>query len=251
VTGLLSGRTAVVTGGANGMGAAIVRTFAAAGATRGAVVDLPGAFGASESPRGWIDVGVDLRDDASIAAGFEQVRASLGRVGVLVAAAGIVPQWTRLGELDRDLWDDVQRVNARGVLGSIQEVMPAMDEGGAIVVIASQNAWIGNANLTSYVASKHAVLGLVRSAALELGLRGIRVNAIAPGSVATDAYVSRLRLREGRGGLAVEQALARDAEGTALKRLATPDEVADAVLFLASPMASAITGHMLPVGAAA
>ena len=86
-----------------------------------------------------------------------------------------------------------------------------MSEGGAIVVIASQNAWRGNEHLASYTASKHAALGLVRSLALELGPHGIRVNAIGPGSVATDAYVGRLRRRESDGGATVEQAL--DARG--------------------------------------
>ncbi len=168
---------------------------------------------------------------------------------MLVAAAGIVPLWTGVGPLDPDEWDDVFRVNARGVMRTIQEAIPAMGAGGAIVVIASQNAWRGNENLASYVASKHAALGLVRSVALELGPRGIRVNAIGPGSVATDAYVERLRRREREGGLSVEEALAREGQTTPLRRLTTVEDVARAALFLASDLASGVTGHILPVGA--
>ena len=249
MTSLLAGKSAVVTGGANGMGAGIVRVLEAAGATRGVVVDLPATLGRNPLPDGWVEVPVDLRDAGSTATAFEQARSLLGTIDVLVAAAGVVPLWTGIGALDLDEWDDVFNVNARGVLCSLRETLPAMGVDAAIVVIASQNAWRGNPNLASYTASKHAVLGLVRSVAIELGPRGIRVNAVAPGSVATDAYLSRLRRREQELGVPVDEALDRDAKTTALQRLATIDEVANAVLFLASGLASGITGHMLPVGA--
>ena len=114
-------------------------------------------------------------------------------------------------------------------------------------MIASLNAWRGDGNLISYTASKHAVLGLVRSAALDLGRRGIRVNAVAPGPVATEALLARLRRREASGGAAVEEALAAASSATALGRIATADEVAGAVLFLASDLSSGITGHLLPI----
>jgi NAD(P)-dependent dehydrogenase (short-subunit alcohol dehydrogenase family) len=92
------------------------------------------------------------------------------------------------------------------------------------------------------------VLGLVRSVALEFGPRGIRVNAVAPGSIATDAYLGRMKTRERELGISVEAALEADARTTALRRLATADEVANGVLFLASRLASGVTGHLLPVG---
>ena len=246
---LITGRSAVVTGGANGIGAGVVRALAAAGASRGVVLDLPSSLGRTAPPDGWIEVAVDLRDDASVALAFDEIRGFLGTIDVLVAAAGIVPLWTSIGTLDLDQWDDVFRVNARGVLCSIRGALPALPDDGAIVVIASQNAWRGNPNLASYVASKHAVLGLVRSAALEFAARGIRVNAIAPGSIATDAYIARLQRREDEGGAPVAEALESDGKTTALQRLATVEEVANAVLFLASPLSSGITGHLLPVGA--
>jgi NAD(P)-dependent dehydrogenase (short-subunit alcohol dehydrogenase family) len=248
VTALLDDRTAAVTGGANGIGAAIVRVLAAAGAERGAVLDLPSALGRAALPDGWIAVPVDLRDAGHTEAAFATVRESLGTIDVLVAAAGIVPLWTGIEAIDLGEWDDVVDVNARGVLCSMREALPAMPDDGAIVVIASQNAWRGSAVLPAYAASKHAVLGLVRSAALELGPRGIRVNAVGPGSVATDAYRARLARRERDQGPPVDEALARDAGFTALRRLATVDEVANGVLFLASPLASGVTGHILPVG---
>jgi NAD(P)-dependent dehydrogenase (short-subunit alcohol dehydrogenase family) len=241
-------RRAVVTGGANGIGAAIVRELAGVPVGGGVVLDLEPALGRSALPGQWDEIALDLRDDESVSAAFARVR-ELGAIDVLVAAAGIVPLWTGVGRLDPDEWDDVFRVNARGVMRTIQEAVPAMGAGSAIVVIASQNAWRGNEHLASYVASKHAALGLVRSVALELGPQGIRVNAIGPGSVATDAYVERLRRREREGGLAVEDALAREGETTPLRRLTTVEDVARAALFLASDLASGVTGHILPVGA--
>jgi NAD(P)-dependent dehydrogenase (short-subunit alcohol dehydrogenase family) len=239
-----------VTGGANGIGAGIVRVLAAAGASRGAVLDLEGAFGRNPPPEGWTEIPVDLRDDESTAEAFASVRARLGTIDVLVAAAGVVPLWAGVASVELDDWDEIFRVNVRGVLTSLREALPAVPDDGAVVVIASQNAWRGNQNLPGYTASKHAVLGLVRSAALELGPRGIRVNAVAPGSVATEAYLSRLARRERENGLPVQEALDREAGTTALGRLATVDDVANGVLFLASRLASGITGHLLPIGQA-
>jgi NAD(P)-dependent dehydrogenase (short-subunit alcohol dehydrogenase family) len=180
---------------------------------------------------------------------FAEARAHVGTLDILAAAAGIVPAWTGIGALDPAEWDNVFAVNARGVMRSIQEAHADMGEGGAIVVIASQNAWRGNEHLASYTASKHAALGLVRSLALELGPMGIRVNAIGPGSVATEAYRGRLRLREEAGGMTVEDALERERLTTPLRRLSTPDDIAAAAVLLASDLAGGVTGHVLPVGA--
>jgi NAD(P)-dependent dehydrogenase (short-subunit alcohol dehydrogenase family) len=246
---LLTGRSAVVTGGANGMGAAIVRRFGECGVTLGVTLDLARALGQTPQPEGWSEVAVDLRDDASIGVAFEEARARLGSIDILVAAAGVVPAWTGIDTVDADEWDEVFRVNARGVMRSMQEARRAMGAGGSIIVIASQNAWRGSEVLSGYAASKHAVLGLVRSVALELGPQNIRVNAIGPGSVATEAYRSRLRRRAAAGGPSVEEALERERLTTPMKRLATADEIAGAAVFLASDLSSAITGHALPVGA--
>jgi NAD(P)-dependent dehydrogenase (short-subunit alcohol dehydrogenase family) len=245
----LDGKRAVVTGGASGIGQAIVLHLHGAGVRNGVVLDLPDAIARGSFPTGWRPVSVDLRDDANVAAAFGEVKDVLRRIDVLVAAAGIVPAWTGIGALDPAEWDDVFRVNARGVMRCIQEAQALMPPGASIIVIASQNAWRGNENLASYVASKHAALGLVRSVALELGPRSIRVNAIGPGSVPTAAYLERLRRREDENGLTVDAALDRDRLATPLQQLASVDDVAGATLLLASDLASGITGHILPVGA--
>ena len=245
---MLTGKTAVVTGGANGMGAGIVEAFAAQGVAKGVVLDLPEALGRQSPPDGWQEVPVDLRDDASISDAFAKVRSFLDSIDILAAVAGIVPLWTGIAALDPAEWDQVFAVNARGVMRCMQEALPRMGPNGSMIVIASQNSWRGNPNLASYTASKHAVLGLLRSVALELGPQGIRVNAIAPGSIATGAYVSRLRRREREGGLAVEESLVHDGQTTALGRIATIEEIANGAVFLASELASGIAGHMLPIG---
>lgn len=241
----LAGRTAVVTGAASGIGAAVAGLLAEAGAA-GAVLDLAPPPEA-RTPPGWLALAADVRDDASVADAFASVRASVGDVHVLVAAAGVVPPWRGLDSLDLAEWDEVLRVNARGVASTFAHALPLLADGASVVAIASLNAWRGDQNLYAYTASKHAVLGLVRSAALELGARGIRVNAVAPGPVATDALLDRLRRRETELGLAREEALAGAARQTALGRIATVEEVASAVLFLASDLASGVTGHLLPV----
>ena len=245
---LLAGKTAVVTGGANGMGAGIVEAFAAQGVAKGVVLDLPDTLGRQALPDGWHEIAVDLTQDASISTAFAEVRSLLDSIDVLAAVAGIVPLWTGIGGLDPAEWDEVFAVNARGVMRSMQEALPNMGSGGSMIVIASQNSWRGNPNLASYTASKHAVLGLVRSVALELGPQGIRVNAIAPGSIATEAYLGRLRRREGEGGLSVEESLAHDGQTTALGRIATIEEISNGAVFLASDLASGIAGHLLPIG---
>ena len=158
---LLAGKTVAVTGGANGIGAAIVRRFDGEGA-RGVVLDLSTAT-AGDRPEGWRAVAVDVRDEASVAAAF----ADVGPVDIVVAAAGIVPGWATTREVDLDVWDEIFRVNVRGMIATFKHA--AVSDGGSIVAIGSLNSWRGDPNIASYVASKHAVLGIVRSAALDLG----------------------------------------------------------------------------------
>ena len=117
------------------------------------------------------------------------------------------------------------------------------------MVTASMNSAHAAPAQGAYTASKHAVLGLVRTAALDLGPSGIRVNAVGPGPVATDAFRGRLARREAEGGLTADEALRQAAAGTALGRLVTEDDVARAALFLACDLSSGVSGALLPVDA--
>lgn len=239
---LLEGAFAAVTGGARGLGAGIARRFAAEGA-RGAVLDLPSVL--AEVPDGWEGIPADVRDEESVRQAF----ADIDRVDVLVAAAGIVPSWAGIPDTDLDAWDEVFAVNVRGIAATLKHAAPVLGEGASVVLIGSLNSRRGDPNIASYVASKHAVLGITRSAALDLGRRGIRVNALGPGPVATEALLARMATRERELGIPVAAALERAAEQTALGRIVTVDEVADAALFFASRLSSGITGQLLPVDA--
>lgn len=243
---LLTGRVALVTGGARGLGAAIARTFAAGGAV-GAVVDREAATAA---PEGWLSLRADVTVEAEIEQAVASTVAQFGRLDVVVANAGVVPPWSDTAELDLAALDSTLAVNVRGVAATLKYGARALRaSGGSIVVMASMNAWRAAAGQAAYTASKHAVLGLVRTAALDLGGHGIRVNAIGPGPVATQALQERLSRREAGGGLSVEEAMRQAALGTALGRMVTEDDVAHAALFLASDLASGITGILLPVDA--
>jgi NAD(P)-dependent dehydrogenase (short-subunit alcohol dehydrogenase family) len=239
---LLAGRRAVVTGGASGIGAAIVTRLAAEGAA-GEVLDLVGSLERWAAPPGWHGRPVDVRDEAAVA----DALAGDERLDILVAAAGVVPAWSPVAEADLAEWDEVMAVNARGALATLKHAAPRLADGASVVVIASLNAWRGDPNLATYAASKHAVLGIVRSAALDLGRHGVRVNAVAPGPVATDALLRRLDRRARAGGAPVHEALQAASAATALGRIATADDVAGAALFLASDLAAGVSGHLLPV----
>ncbi len=140
-------------------------------------------------------------------------------------------------------------VNARGVLATIKHaVAPLAESRGAIVVMGSINSVLAHPRQLVYSASKHAVLGILRAAALDLGRHGIRVNGVAPGPIATDALLGRIRARA-QSGQSEAEAMAALAGQTALGRLATADEVASTVAFLAGPAAAGITGQLLRVDA--
>ena len=247
---LLAGRVALVTGGAGGLGAAIAQTLAAAGA-RGLVLDRDVA--AAAPPAGWTAEAVDVTDDGALRAAVAACAERLGRLDVVVANAGVVPPWRETAALDAAEWDRVSAVNVRGVAATIAAAVPALraaaPASASVIALASINARVAHPRQALYTATKHAVVGIVRATAADLGRDGIRVNAVAPGPIATDALLGRMEARAAGGGLSSEQALAAAAEQTALGRIATAQEVADAVLFLASDLASGVTGQVLAVDA--
>jgi NAD(P)-dependent dehydrogenase (short-subunit alcohol dehydrogenase family) len=244
-SGSLEGRRALVTGGANGIGAAVAARFAGLGAA-GVIVDLPSCLPASP-PAGWDTAAADVRDEHSVAAAVQAAAQALGGLDAVVAAAGVVPAWQQPADLDLEDFERVLAINVLGVAATIKHTAPLLRAGAAITVVASLNSWRGDPNITSYVASKHAALGIVRSAALALGRGGVRVNAVAPGPIATGALRSRMVGRQDRTGLSVEDAIAQAGQATALDRIATVSEVADVVAFLTSNMSSGMTGQLLNV----
>lgn len=241
----LAGRRALVTGGGNGIGAAVAARFAELGAT-GAVVDLP-STSATQAPAGWTVLAADVRDEQEVAAAVHAAADALGGLDAVVAAAGVVPSWQQTPDLDLADFERVLAVNVLGVVATIKHAAPLLRAGATITAVGSLNSWRGDPNIASYVASKHAVLGVVRSAALALGSAGIRVNAVGPGPIATAALRARMTARQDTTGLSVDEAIAAAGRDTALGRIATVAEVVETIVFLTSDMSSGMTGQLLNV----
>ncbi|MBJ3776801.1 SDR family oxidoreductase [Acuticoccus mangrovi] len=239
--GLSSGRRVLVTGAAGGIGAALMAAFAREGAI-GVGLDLT----TPEVPDGWIGLAADVTDSAGVTRTIGEAARRLGGLDVLIPNAAFAPPWADIGTICDADWEVAFAVNVRGAMATIRAGAPLLPDGGVVVVMASLNAWRAEAGQGVYTATKHAVLGLTRAAARDLGPRGIRVNAIAPGPIATPALLARMRRRLG-SEVEVEAALRTFAGRTALGRLATAEDVANTAVFLAADLANGITGQMLAV----
>lgn len=240
----LEGKTAVVTGAASGIGAAIAAELAASGATV-IVADLDQGkadAAAKACGNGAIGATVDVADESSVAALMALAVQKTGRLDYLVNNAGIGGALAPTGEYPSDSWRQVIDVNLSGVFYGMRYAIPEMKKtgGGAIVNIASILGSVGFAQSPAYVAAKHGVVGMTKSTALEHAADNIRVNSVGPGFIHTPL---------------VDNALNKDAqaylEGVhALKRMGNPEEVASLVVYLLSDKASFITGsyHLVDGG---
>jgi 2-hydroxycyclohexanecarboxyl-CoA dehydrogenase len=240
----LAERTALVTGGAGGIGAATCRRLAAEGA-RVAVTDvnLDRASRVAEE----IDGGayeLDVRSDDSIREAVEAAERDLGPIDVLVNNAGY-DEWGWFTETDPALWDRVLAVNLRGVIAVTHRVLPGMQQRrrGRIVNTASEAGRVGSSGSAAYSAAKAGVIGFTKTIAVENGRYGITCNAVAPGPIETPLLMSAPEQLGDLGKRIVETMVG----STTLRRLGQPDEVAAAIAFLASDDASYITGEALGV----
>ena len=233
--GILAGKVAVVTGGARGLGAAIAARLGAAGRARRRARPAIRARFRQATSRSRCDVA----DEASVEAAFAEIDRALGPCNILVGAAGLTVRSPAI-EMTATDFAHVVSVNLTGVFLCSREAARRMrGRGGAIVNIASVMGFSGGLFPNpAYQASKGGVVNLTRALAVEWAPLGIRVNAVAPTWIETDLT---------RNLLADPAARARIVDATPMARLATADEVAEAVLFLASPAASMTTGHTLPV----
>jgi 3-oxoacyl-[acyl-carrier protein] reductase len=228
----LENRAALVTGGSGGVGRAVVQRLLAAGA-QVASVDLPDR----PAMDGALQVVCDVGAPSSVDALFEELRGKLGSLDVVVHCAGITRDAV-IWKMEDEAWSEVLRVNLDSAFHLLKRSIPWMREreGGSVVLISSINGERGKFGQANYAASKAGLIGLGRTAAREAGRFGIRVNVIAPGWIDTEMTASL-------PGELREQAL----QASALGRNGKPEDVADAALFLASPMSRHVTGQVLRV----
>lgn len=239
-----TGRVCIVTGGAQGIGEACVRRFAAEGG-KPVIVDVDDARGqALAAELGALYVRCDVGDKAQVDALVTQVLAAHGRIDVLVNNAGIFRAADFLEVTEAD-FDAVLRVNLKGAFLVGQAVARAMvaqpggHGGGSIVNMSSVNGVLAIPNIASYNVSKGGVNQLTRVMALALADRNIRVNAVAPGTIATELAAKAV--------LTSEEAKHKIMSRTPMKRLGEPSEIADVVAWLASDAASYVTGEIVTV----
>ncbi|MFC4128585.1 mycofactocin-coupled SDR family oxidoreductase [Nocardia rhizosphaerae] len=251
---------ALVTGAAGGMGRAHCRRLAEEGAEIIAV-DIAAAADAlavttaevEALGRGCVTALADVRDQAALDVAVADGVAALGRLDVIVANAGVYrdlgPSW----ELTDADWQRTIDINLTGMWHTVRAAVPALSDGGSVVIVSSTNGIVGAASAAHYSASKHAVVGLARTLANELGPRGIRVNTVHPGSVATPMILNDTVYAKLRPDL---DNPTRDDAAEALARRTIlpvpwvdPVDISNAVLFLASDESRYVTGTQLVVDA--
>ncbi len=243
-----AGKVALVTGGASGIGGATVERLVAAGASV-IVADrdvdtgeaLVGRLAAGPSTGEVRFVRADVTDPAAVDDAVAAAVDGFGGLHLAVNSAGTAGTYAALPDQRLEAWNQTLAVNLTGTFLCLQREVPAIvaGGGGAVVNVASAAGLMGFANLPAYVASKHGVVGLTKSVALEYARAGVRVNAVCPGSIRTP-------MLEGFAG-GDEQVLQGMGKGQPVGRLGTADEVAAAIVWLCSDDASFVTGHAMAV----
>lgn len=242
-----TGKVAIVTGGANGIGQAVAQSFAARGARGVLVVDRDATAGEATAAAiratgaHALFTAADVSQSADVRAYVQLALDTWGTIDCFHNNAGIEGRIAVTAEYDEAVFDSVMAVNVKGVFLGLRHVLPVMlKQGhGAVVNTASVAGLFGTPGMPAYVASKHAVMGLTKVAAGEVGPQGIRVNAVCPGPIDTRMVRDIAKQVSPNNP---EQVEARYAGSIPLRRYGTAQEVANLVLFLCSDLAGNITG---------
>jgi NAD(P)-dependent dehydrogenase (short-subunit alcohol dehydrogenase family) len=250
---LLGGRTAVITGGGRGGGAAIAVALAAAGA---AVItasrteaDLAEVTASIRANGGRAEAVIcDVTEPSSIRDLAAQAREAYGRVDILINNAG-VSMAAPLGRTSLDDWNRIMAVNATGAFLCLQAFLPDMVSAGwgRVVNIASTAGLTGDRYIAAYAASKHALVGLTRAAAIEVADRGVTINAVCPSFLATEMTEQSIARIVSATGRSSDEARAGLVSRNPQKRLIAPREVAGAVVYLCSDVAAGLNGAALTI----
>ena len=246
MSGMFDGKVALVTGAGGGIGRATALAFAREGA-RVVVSDLAGAGGeetahlVTEAGGGALHAACDVTRPAEVEALVAAAVAAFGRLDCAHNNAGVEGAWARTADCDEENFDRTCAVNLKGVYLCLKaEIAHMLDAGGGAIVNTASVAGVeGAKNLPAYVASKHGVMGLTRTAALEYATRGIRVNAVCPGPIRTRMLEAIMQENP-----RMEPAMI---DAVPMRRLGAPEEIAEAVVWLCSDRASYVTGQGLVV----
>ncbi len=255
-TGPLSGRVAIVSGAASGLGLGVAKGFYAAGAavvfTDVDAAGLATVAAALNDPARVHTAIVDVTKEDSVAAGFDAALTRFGRVDAIACCAGVAPAFA-LADFPLDKWNLSLSINLTGYFLYGREaarIMQAQGHGGSMVLLSSKSGLEPSKNNTAYNATKAGELHLARGWALELGRDGIRVNCIAPGNVFegskiwNPAYIAEAAKKK---GIAPDEVIPYYIGLTALNRDIKPDDIANAAVFLSSDAARCVTGQVLVV----
>lgn len=239
----LTGRIALITGGTTGMGSASAKLFASEGATVIATGTNPQTLEAARHEMPDVEfIASDATDPAAIRALVQKITEEYGRIDILFVNAGVAG-YVPVGEVTEEFFDRLFDLNVRGAFLLMQEVSRVMPDGGSVVLTASVAHTMAMPSTSVYAASKAALRALGRTFAGELAARGIRVNTISPGPIATPIWTKTT----GATGEGLEAMVNQIAARVPLKRVGRPEDIAAAALFLSSSEASFITGVDLPV----
>jgi len=237
------GKVAMITGGNSGIGLAAAKAFA----REGAQVAVTGRDertlknAEKEIGSGALAIRADAARIADLDAAMAKVRAQFKRIDALFVNAGI-GKFVPIAEVTEAMFDEIVTINLKGAFFTVQKALPLMARGSAVVLNASINAHIGLPGTTVYGATKAAVVNMAKTMSADLAERGIRVNAVSPGPVETPIF--------GRAGISSEQSRQTKEwlqNQTLVKRMAEPEEIAEAVLYLSSDVSSFVVGTELVI----
>ncbi len=245
----LTGKHAIVTGGATGIGLAIARALAGAGAR----VSIAGRDRerlervAAQSP-GLIPVGMDVADEASVAAGFESARAAAGPITICVANAGIA-EGRSLPRTSLEFWRRTMAVNLDGAFLTLRAGLADMEAAGwgRAIAVSSIAGLRGLKGAAAYAASKHGLIGLIRTLSEDYPGSGLTFNALCPGYVDTPIVSRNVELIRAKTGASAQEALERMTRVNRHGRLIAPEEVAQAALWLCLPGSQSVNGQAIEI----